>query len=90
MVGNDLRKLILDILGLDGVSTKSGEHTSSKTKARKVSNDHNIKKERILTSSAKTYSSFPFLTKKRGLSGRQKRPTARMMAHSSWMAIGIR
>lgn len=34
VVGNDLRELILDVLGVDGVSTKSGEHTSSKTKKK--------------------------------------------------------
>lgn len=84
MVGDDLRKLVLDILRVKGLSTKSSKHTSSKT-ARALVVVRADGGQRSVT-----YSSLPFFTKNRGLSGRQKRPTARMTAQSNWIAMGIR
>lgn len=60
MVGNNLRELILNVLGLDGVSTKSGEHTSSKTKTRKLAMS-TISQSRRLFGSSKDLLKFPLL-----------------------------
>lgn len=87
VVGNDLRELVLDVFRLDGVPTKSRKHTSRKTARTSVHDEYGYWNRCL---SSVTYSSFPFLTKNRGLSGKRNRPVARIIAHSSCSPIGIR